>query len=387
MKKLLLSLAAFALTATASMAQVSLKSNNGDFSLRFIGRTNLDYGRFISHSDEKDYGFRMNDTRLGVQASFDQKWSAKAEICYQNSAISFRDLWIGYQINDKMSLKGGNHFQPFGAKTLGLAYKFIEDAQADYAICPSRKIGISWNYVTNPILLQAGVYSDGNVDKLTVNQGYSVAAKIIGRPICNDTTVLHFGAAGMYTDVANDYSYTVKQAETFANHSLMSFKSLEDHTSNINRGEFEVIFLHKRFYFESHYLTAFSNLDYEDNFQTNGFYAQASFLLIGQQQNYNKKTGLAQNASPKNLELLARVNYLKMDETNYLKDVVDEETNNIVYKETVSPDEKEIDFTLGLNYFFNKNLNARLNYTVSKTDINGDEHTNNAIQARMQFSF
>lgn len=383
MKKTLLSLAACALFATNAMSQVVVKTNAGDLNLRLIGRTNLDYGRYIPHSDGLNYGVKMNDTRLGCIATFDKDWTAKMEICYANRAVSFRDLWIGYKINDKMSLTGGNHFQPFGAKILGLGYKFIEDAQADYAICPSRKIGVSYDYTSNPVKATAGLYSDANIDALGgangVNQGYSVAAKLIGRPICGDSSVLHIGVAAMYTDVANDYNYTVNQPETFNSRTLISTPSPVANTININRGEAELIYIYRRFYFETHYLTAFSNMvDGLDNIEMNGGYAQASFLLKGTKQNYNKKTGLAANASPKNLELLARVDFLAIDEYRTF-----DETGAVV----TNPEQKVMDFTMGLNYFFNKNLNIRLNYTVAKVERGDDEFSNNAIQTRLQFAF
>lgn len=389
MKKILLSVAGFLLAATSAMAQVVVKTNDGNFSLRLIGRTNLDYGRYINHSDNLDYGFKMNDTRLGVVANFDQKWSAKAEICYANKAVSFRDLWIGYKINDKMSLTGGNHFQPFGAKILGLNYKFIQDAQADFAICPSRKIGVSYDYTTNPFKATAGIYSDANIDNLGgangKNQGYSVAAKLIGRPICSDSSVLHFGVAGMYTDVANDYKYSVTQPETFVSNELTSYTSKLDNTININRFEAEMIYIIKRFYFETHYLNAMSNLIGNENFQMQGAYAQASFLVLGNKQNYNKKTGLATNNSPKSLEVLARIDHANFEELKGPLMVDDEATGELT---VVSPEQKVTDFTLGVNYFINKNLNARLNYTVAKVkEDKGAESTNNAIQARLQFSF
>ena len=391
MKKAFLCLATAFLAASGAMAQVVVKTGAGDLSLRLIGRTNLDYGRYFSHSDNFNYGFKMNDTRLGVLANFDEKWSAKIEICYANKAVSFRDLWVGYKINDKMSLTAGNHFQPFGAKILGLGYKFIEDAQADYAICPARKVGLSYAFVTNPFMATAGIYSDGNVDAPAANQGYSVAAKLIGRPICKDSSVLHIGVAGMYTDNKNAYDFKVVQPETFiGGKQLIDYKSEVANTININRAEAELIWILKRFYFETHYLTGYSNLIGDENFQTQGGYAQASFLLIGKKQNYNKRTGLAANASPKNLELLARVNMLNMDEfsTNTVREVTNDE--GVVEREnitTITPEQKELDFTLGLNYFFNKNLNARLNYTVSKVECGENEFTNNAIQARLQFSF
>lgn len=382
MKKALLGIAALAMAASSAMAQVVVKTNSGDLSLRLIGRTNLDYGRYINHSDALDYGFKMNDTRLGVIANFDQNWSAKAEICYANKAISFRDLWIGYKINDKMSLTGGNHFQPFGAKILGLGYKFIEDAQADYAICPSRKIGISYDYTTNPFKATAGIYSDGNIDAPAANQGYSVAAKLIARPICQDSSVLHFGVAGMYTDNKSSYAFKTVQPETFiGGRTLSTYTADVNNTININRLEAEMIYIIKRFYFETHYLDAMSNLIGDDNFHTKGGYAQASFLLIGNKQNYNKKTGLAANASPKNLEILARIDRLNMDAYAATSVVDDEVVSRKVDDQNVT------DFTLGLNYFFNKNLNARLNYTVAKVEQGDAERTNNAVQARLQFSF
>lgn len=382
MKKTLISLAALVLAATSAMAQVVVKTNSGDLSLRLIGRTNLDYGRYIPHSDGLDYGVKMNDTRLGVIASFDKNWMAKAEICYANKAISFRDLWIGYSINDKMSLTGGNHFQPFGAKILGLGYKFIEDAQADYAICPSRKIGVSYDFTTNPFKATAGIYSDANIDNLGgangTNQGYSACAKFIVRPICGDSSVFHIGAAGMYTDVANDYAFSVNQPETFTSRNIMKYTAPVSQAININRGEAEIIYIYKRFYFETHALTAFVNMmDEIDNVQMNGGYAQASFLLIGKKQNYNKKTGLAANASPKNLEVLARVDYLAIDEFDAITE------NGVV----ATPEQTVKDFTLGLNYFFNKNVNLRLNYSVAKVEVGETEFTNNAIQTRLQFAF
>ena len=79
MKKAFLCLATAFLAASGAMAQVVVKTGAGDLSLRLIGRTNLDYGRYFSHSDNFNYGFKMNDTRLGVLANFDEKWSAKIE--------------------------------------------------------------------------------------------------------------------------------------------------------------------------------------------------------------------------------------------------------------------------------------------------------------------
>ena len=364
-EKLLFAIAC--LTTMTVQAQVVVKTEKGDLGLRLIGRTNLDYGRYLDN--EQDYGVRMSDTRLGIQATFDTVWSAKAEICYDKKAISFRDLWIGYQINESMYLKGGNHFQPFGAKILGLAYKFVQDAPADYAICPSRKVGVSYGFISKPFLGTAGLYSDGNVDAFEMNDGFSVSAKAIVRPVLTDNTVLHIGAAGMYTKSNNGSTYKGVMPNSLDTKSLILSDSCSNKYKatdiiNVNRMEIEAIFIYKKLYAEGHYLQAYNNLIGDNNFKAEGYYAQASYLILGNQQNYNKKTGLAQNASPKNLEILARFDHLELDN-----------------------EEKMNDVTIGANYFFNKNLNARLNYIYAKSEVEDKDYTNNMIQARLQFSF
>ena len=124
----------------------------------------------------------------------------------------------------------------------------------------------------------------------------------------------------------------------------------------------------RRFYAEAHFQSAFVNMPSkdaygvaQDNVKVHGFFAQASWLILGEQQNYNKRTGLAQSASPKNLELLVRFANTDLDDYGTVNDI-----------------------TVGVNYFISRYLNAKLNYVHSAVK-DGDDH--NLIQARMTFSF
>ena len=96
-----------------------------------------------------------------------------------------------------------------------------------------------------------------------------------------------------------------------------------------------------------------------------GFYAQASYMIIGDKQNYNKKTGLAANASPKSLEVLARVSHVNLDGDNVKAG-------------------QQTDFTIGCNYFFNKNLNVKVNAIYAAVK---DGENYSMVQTRLQFSF
>ena len=378
-KAIIISAAALAFSAS-SFGQIKVKTESGDMNVRFIGRTNFDAGTYITSSDTNlnDHnGIAMNDTRLGVLANFDEKFSAKIEICYASKAISFRDLWIGYKLNDNSSLTVGNHFQPYGAKPLGLSYKFVEDASADLAFCPARKIGLSYAYTSDPFNFTAGLFSDGNVDNgKNIDKGWSLAAKAIYRPILDESTVLHIGLAPMFVQSPNTVSFTGSIPTTVVSNGLIGTGNLDP--KNYLRMEAEAIFISGKLYVEGHYMAAnvndikFTSVDTAgiststtESAYLDGFYAQASYMIIGDKQNYNKKTGLAANASPKSLEVLARISHLNLD-ADHVKAG------------------KQTDFTLGANYFFSKNLNLKLNYIFASVK-DGDNYS--FVQTRLQFSF
>ncbi|MBP5667857.1 MAG: hypothetical protein J6X32_06895 [Salinivirgaceae bacterium] len=378
-KAIIISAAALAFSAS-SFGQIKVKTESGDMNVRFIGRTNFDAGTYITSSDTNlnDHnGIAMNDTRLGVLANFDEKFSAKIEICYASKAISFRDLWIGYKLNDNSTITAGNHFQPYGAKPLGLSYKFVEDASADYAFCPSRKIGVSYAYTSDPFNFTAGLFSDGNVDNgKNIDKGWSLAAKAIYRPILDESTVLHIGVAPMFVQSPNTVSFIGIIPTTVVSNGLISTGNLDP--KNYLRMEAEAIFISGKLYVEGHYMAAnvndikFTTVDTAgiststtESAYLDGFYAQASYMIIGDKQNYNKKTGLAANASPKSLEVLARISHLNLD-ADHVKAG------------------KQTDFTLGANYFFSKNLNLKLNYIFASVK-DGDNYS--FVQTRLQFSF
>ena len=367
-KAIILSAVALAVSAS-SFGQIKVKTEAGDMNVRFMGRTNFDAGTFVASSDDnlsEHNGIAMNDTRLGVLANFDEKFSAKIEVCYASKAISFRDLWIGYKLNDNSTITAGNHFQPYGAKPLGLSYKFVEDASTDLAFCPARKIGVSYAYTSDPFNLTAGLFSDGNVDNgKNIDKGWSAAAKAIFRPIIDESTILHIGVAPMFVQSPNTVSFTGSIPTTVVTNKLIGTANFTP--DNYLRMEAEAIFISGKLYVEGHYMAAsLQKMDTAgNNAYVDGFYAQASFLIKGDQQNYNKKTGLAANASPKSLEVLARVSHLNLDADHVNAG-------------------QQTDFTVGLNYFFNKNLNLKLN-AIYATVKDGENHT--MVQSRLQFSF
>ena len=374
LKKTLLATAFAALAASQSQAQIAIVPENDQFSLKLIGRTNFDAGTYFNRIDTEhpDNGIAVYDTRLGVSGKFLEKWDYKIELCfaYNNKAdattISFRDVFIKYNFNKTHHIQFGNVFMPFGLKPLGLAYKFIDDATVDNTICSARKMGLVYLLTTDPFNFTGGIYSDGNIDKgyAQFDRGLNLAAKAIYRPIVDDATILHFGVATLYTNSPTAASYGRNIPQTFTNNKP-TLEKLDFDVDHYSRYEAELIFIHKRFMLESHFQgSSCEPHGTSDRYHMGGVLAQTSFLLIGEQQNYNKVTGLCQNASPKNLEILARYDYLDLHDAGH-----------------------QSDLTIGLNYFFSKHFNMKLNYGVTKLE-QGDAHdTYNTLQVRAQFSF
>ncbi len=392
---LVVALAAVLASSTISQAQVALKTDAGDLKLTFKGRTHFDMGVYGGDqgksNDHATNMVKMSDTRLGVIASFDEKWTSKIEVKFDSKQISFTDLYIGYKFSENSSIQLGNYWMPFGYKILGPAYRFIQNSSVDEAInANSRRMGVMYTYNSDIFRLQAGLFSDGDVNSAAENRGYNISAKAILRPILDEHTVLHFGVAPLFTHTPVTTTYAVKSVTQGKRITLLSNSFASDEQYNMFRGEVEAIFISGKLYLEGRYQHAqintpntiaeedeLGNVYYIDghNEKVGGFYLQAGFLLIGNQQNYSKANAYATNLSPKNLEIIARF-------------------GNVSYNFGESWQTSENDITIGLNYAFNKYLLARINYAHgqchaddSLMDATLDKHNYNSVEARLQFVF
>ena len=207
---------------------------------------------------------------------------------------------------------------------------------------------------------------------MQADAGLDLAAKAVYRPIIDETTVLHIGLAAMYTN--SEYNADARNRrpkiagsipETFSGKApaLISNAILQS-AHHYSTYEAELIFIAKKFLFETHYQGVGVDDANDDRYHMGGVLAQCSYLIIGDQQNYNKKTGLTANASPRSLEVLGRYDFLDLHGGGHQHDV-----------------------TIGLNYFFSKHFNVKLNYGVAQEVIGDNQNTYNIIQARAQFSF
>ena len=171
-------------------AQEAVGGKNNDFRWRLIGRVFFDGG--VLNRDSTTTSFQVNDLRLGTVIRFLDAWEAKIELSYGDSKIALKDVYLNYSL-DRSSVRLGYHFEPFGNARVGTAnYRFITDASSDKALGNKRKLGISYSYNQHGINVMAGVFSEGDIEKSKpLNQGYSLAAKLVGRPLMRDKKLIH----------------------------------------------------------------------------------------------------------------------------------------------------------------------------------------------------
>lgn len=381
------------MSALPSSGQVAITSKSGDFTLQLIGRTAVDLGTYLGTEGAANRnGMSVNDTRLGLVANFDSlSWQAKIEICYQSKAISFRDVYIQRNFaQGAKKLAFGNFFIPFGLKPAGLAYKFIETGATDQAFTPARKLGLAYTVMCPKFNWMLGFFSEGSVDAKPLNAGYAFAGHFLYRPLDRNGSIFHVSVTPIFSHPRGGQTLAAGCPETFSGPKLATTAGMD--VWNIGRLDAMALYIIRRFYIEAHYMGAWANrvgkwveardadgnvivdaatgeaskvrLHY-DTYKSNGFFAQTSFRILGEAQNYNRKTGLAGNPTGKKvLEVLARYSLVNLsDEFG-----------------------KVGEFTVGLNYFWNKYVRVKLNYAWAK-ELNNGEDGYGALEGRVQFSF
>lgn len=351
-------------------AQEFVSGGKNNFHWRLIGRVFFDGG--VLNRDSTISSFQVNDLRLGTVIRFEEHWETKIELGYGDSKISLKDVYLNYSIT-KHSIRLGYHYEPFGNARVGTTnYRFITDAPSDKALGNKRKLGISYSYNQPWINVVAGVFSDGDIEKSKpLNQGYSLAAKITGRPLMEDKKLIHIGIAPRFNSSDQPISFSCgSPTDLLSKNDNTLIEAQVDHVINQWKLDLELIMLYNKWYFQGQYFLAHLNRFATENYNAKGGYAQMGYMILGAKHNYNPATGMIVNPAPKSLEIL-----LRYDNTNL--------------NDAGIQGGRITDISLGMNYFINKFVAAKINYTrmlPGETALSGNQKFD-VVQARIQFSF
>ncbi len=353
-------------------AQEFVKGGANGFEWRLLGRVFFDGGYFGGDTTDLGSSFQVNDLRLGTQIRFGGNWEAKIELGFGDSKVSLKDIFLNYKFGDQ-ALRIGHQYEPFGNSRVGTSnFRFMSNAASDKALGNSRKFGVSYSYNHGWFNFMGGIFSNGDMQKSkTFDQGYSIAAKWIARPVMRDRKLIHLSVAPLFSSGRESVTLSAGvPTDLLAKDDNAYVNATVDRLINEWKLDLEMIVLYEKWYFQGQYFLNHLNRFQSDNYNGQGWYVQAGYMLLGEKHNYNATTGMIVNPDPKSLELLCRYDVVDLNDAGIRGGRLS-------------------DLSVGMNYFFNKYLAAKINYTYMMVGADSPmgEDDFSLIQARLQFSF
>ena len=293
--------------------------------------------------EEDDGKFRFSNgtvirrARLGIKATLYEKWFAELDVDFANNEVEMKDMFMGYRFNDHWNVKLGNFKVPMSMERV-TSSKYLMAAERPMpveAFADGRRLGIAGTGWGKGWWASAGVFGR-SVDILQKernrgNDGYAFAARAALSPIHNDAMTIHIGGYANYQvpsyEGSDDRMVLFRTLpESRVDHRRFVQAEIENVDNYLTLG-WELGFRYRKFLAYGEYIfNTISRYTYESkdvktslkNAQLNGWYAQASYMILGENRQYSP--GDAEFGPMKtrrkggNLEIAARVSHINMND-------------------------------------------------------------------------
>ena len=332
-------------------------------------------------------GMNLRRTRFAVKAQLDKNWYGELDTDWTSGTPELKDAYLAFTGVEGLEIKAGNFKENFSIQrnTTSRYLMFMERAMVTY-LAPSRHLGLNARYSNKWFWASAGVFGpelssaeeqtfmeDNNKD-YGYNEGLSYTGKLVFRPLYKSTTSsLHIGGAVSYRDpkVTSTDGYGIGRFSSRNSTSINRKKYLD--TDDVKGLDHELAWTvelaghWKQLRYETAYIARGMYLDQAVNplpaQWAEGWYAQASWLLFGGTQNYDadgaKYTRTTSEHKWGNLEIAFRYEYADFNTGKLFSSKVAD--TNIFGGSGEA-------YTIGLNYYPNKNVKIVLNWQYNNND-------------------
>ena len=336
--------------------KMHIRSKDSNFHLWFDNRVNIESAVYaptervdgLSSKTNKDReeddgevrfsnGTVIRRARFGVKATLYKNWFAELDVDFANNEVEIKDMFMGYRFNDNWNVKFGNFKVPMSMERV-TSSKYLMSAERPMpveAFADGRRMGLAGTGWGKGWWASAGVFGR-SVDILQKernrgNDGWALAARAAVSPVNNDDiTILIGGYANYQTPSLEGASDPMVLFRTLPESRVDHRRFVQAEGENVNNYltlGWELGFRYRKFLAYGEYIfNTISRYYYEKkdvktdlkNAQFNGWYAQASYMILGENRKYSP--GDAEFGPMKvrqkggNLEIAARVSTINMND-------------------------------------------------------------------------
>lgn len=339
----------------------------GAFELTPTGRLHLDYAKHQDDTAPFDSRFLVRRAQLGLEAKFDDNWSAK--VVYEfASGGSLKDAYLRFDGWKAGKITIGQSKVPFGLEQLVSTndITFLERSLPSDAFTLSRRKGLSFQSAGANHTFAAMVFGSS----VGGSEAGGAVARITFAPVNHDDSLLHFGLAATSERARGNFSFSARPEALPTDPKLVRTGTIND-VSRVNRLGLEVAWKQGPFSIQSELLRAHLVRDNSrPDLDFHGWYVGGSWVLTGESRQYKDGAfkGIVPGKPGGAWELTARYSRVDLNDAPVTGG-------------------SEHNLTLGLNWYANENARVMLNYIKVNSDRRGISDNPRILDLRLQLSF
>ena len=359
----------------------SAQSNPDKLQCKVTGRMLLDGGVYLKNDNNFGNGVEFSDLRIGAKVAY-QNWDMKLEIGYTGNKATIKDAFAKYTYKNH-SIQVGQFYEPFSLEMMCSTFdiRFNQSPGAVLALTNGRRMGITYSYRNKRHYMSGGAFMDNEVNNLKkASHGYALDGRVVYRPVLDSKKLIHRGFAANYRtpneslneEDKNIFIYKSPGVSTIDNRNIAM--ATIDHAAYQIKFGTELLVYYHRFCLQSEYIRTHVERDNAfKNYVAQGAYLQCSWLLSGETYLYDESVACAGRPEGKSLEVCSRFNYLTLND-----------------EDAAIWGGEQKDISIGLNYYINKYIGIKLNYSYLMPGASIKEISRknfSVFQGRFQFIF
>ena len=358
-----------------------LKSEDGQFKLRFDIRMYIDGAYFMDDTAEKlSNGTHLRKARFAAKTQLWGDWNAEWDMDIAEYSVEIKDMWLSYSGRENSIFKMGHYKVPFGLEILTSSrlIAFPERAYNALAFKLGRRTSVGYTQWGNKWHFSTALFAQGMDDDKNQNTdetGTGIATRFAMAPIMTDGLLIHLGGAFAQHNPLDDKGVVDYNAEPETKIGDIEIVDTDNifHVEKISQTGLEGALRLKSLSLQGEYMqTSLTREDGYSDVSLVGGYGFISWFVTGETRPWVVNEGEFGQILPNNkkwgaFELLARFSHLNLSDEKAL--IYGGKANNI---------------TLGVNWYVNPNIRFYLNYAMVDNSTNA---TGGGVPSDYDFSY